>query len=671
MNVTNSVEFVDTNLSSVATTGSYILTKGQDYTMCVPFLTVYGCSDDYNNHLIDVYMDDTGGTARINFERAATNSCQLNIKCYVVEFDPDHVYVQSGTFSNSSNGTVTETVSSGFDQTRTAMVHYWKNGSTTRNGGDHQVRGRVLSNGTQVDFYRSGINGSISGHYFLFSALNDEFIVGHYDMPMTGTSYGLNIPFDSDPINTFVIGSFNPTNNGNGNQRSQTCRIFHYFYNQIRTDRHYTEGTVYVNAQVVTFQDGSDGYIHCAPRAGVTSFGATVTTTTATWSGTRYSTIPMDQDSSIIISGTPYGCARAELANDTTQIDSIWTGMEYTDEYNILFTRNSTGGDNITRSCFSVVDWEGYYVSRGTASGTLDPDITFVKSVQNETIEVEYWTNGFELNKGQDPDNCALFVSYRCEGGGGIQRDHTGTVFMGKPGYVTARRIDGTGYLIVNVSVVEFYPDQVKVQRGITYAAGTTSTVNITTISGGVNKAFLLSTSYSNDGSNNWDRHLIRSRIVDDSQIEFYKHDGAAEFEAAWFLVEDLQDNFITAHDLETNSGDAYLYDDSVTYDHHRCIAIGSNATTNGSYHLDRGPCRFICEASQAFHRPMRSDVYATYSTQYYAMTIIMITRSNRRYVQHWNPSFNSSSTSESATYTSQLGTNLLLLLVIIIIVIA
>ena len=256
-----SVEFVEFTHDAGSTLSGVALTKGQDYTNCVPFFTAHGCSDTLSGHFYDIYFNGTTGSGVINFLRAATDtSCDRKIKCYVVEFDPAEVKVQQGSFvSLPSSATTAYNTPESFTQNKTAMVHYWYSTSATNAWDIHLVRGRVLSNGTQVDMLREQSGGTVTGHYYLFEDIstgNDHFSVWHYSNNFTSSSINIRPPEEyRDPSKAFALCSWACSDGNVTHNDKQTVRFFSYFKSFWRCDRQTGSNTIYSQTQIIKFNN--------------------------------------------------------------------------------------------------------------------------------------------------------------------------------------------------------------------------------------------------------------------------------------------------------------------------------------------------------------------------------------------------------------------------------
>jgi len=580
-----SVEFIEYTFTT--TSGDVSLTQGQDYANCIPFMTLHGATDQMNHKCTDIYFGGTTESGVITFERAVTNGTNTYIKCYVVEFEPTEIRVQSGEFNSLPGGVTTayDTTVSGFDQTKTAMVHYWTSTSSAQYWAPHLVRGRVLSNGTQVDMYRNHTSGSVSGHYFLFediSSGNDHLLVDHQNGSFTGSTIYFIIPeAQRDLTRTFPLGSF-ASSDTSAYSRRQTTRIIPYFNAYTYCDRGEAVGTVWVAVQHVTFKDTNRVYIVYQTYP---SFSSGVNVLNQTWSRT------CNQPMSSIVSTMPMGISRGS-STTVAEIDQLFCSMKVTGGTSATLQKNSTGYS--TYPTYAVIDWGGAVVSTGTNPSPIDPDISFVKSVENFRVTNAVYYEQHDLSKGQDVSNCVVFSSQRASSGGSAIRIFLHNVLLREPGVVVVKRIDATGNGIVDVSVVEFYPDQVKVQTGV-WEMNSTGTENavIEPVSS-LDRAFVLSTWESND-STWWSRNLIRSRFTTTSGVEFYRNDTGNRVDGTFFVVEDLQDNFRVSHSIGSTTGTVvnhWDYTPNAYHQYFQCLPLASVASDNDNYYTDRNTAR-------------------------------------------------------------------------------
>ena len=580
-----SVEFIEVTQS---TTISHIdLTKNQNYNNCVPFMTLHGCGDYMDSHCQDVWFSGTVASGIINFQRNETRSCNMYIKCYVVEFDPAEVNVQQGSFSALPAGTTTYyTTPESFVKNKTAMVHYWWSTSGSNRWDIHLVRGRVDSsnNGTQVDMYRNEAGGTVSGHYFLFediSAGNDHLIVSHQNSSYTGTSSNRSIPVaQADPTRTFLIGSFACSDGGTAYADRQTARIFTYFRAFSRCDRANGTGTIWYNIQHVTFQDQTRVYV---PFQHYTGFSTTQTTITNGW------TRPCNTNLSTIIATVPMGISRGSTTS-ASETDSLWCSMKITGSTGAQFQRNSVGSNSASYFGYSIVDWGGAVVSTGSNPTPIDPNLSCVKSVENFRMSVPAYQAQRDLSKGQVVANCAVFASQRNSGGAAQTRESLHDVWIREPGVVVAHRTDAGGTGVVDVSVVEFYPDQVKVQMGHwSHWSTGTETTTIEAVSN-TDKAFVIAKWEANEATY-WSRVAIRIRFTATNTIEFYRHDAGNMIGGTFFVIEDLADNFRVDHYITSGTTTTSFYDNDY-HGYYECLNISSYANSNDAYYVDRGCSR-------------------------------------------------------------------------------
>lgn len=646
-----SVEFIDYALTG--TTAAVNLTKGQDYTNCVPFLSLYGCSDYMDSHFTDVYFSGTTESGVINFDRDETRGCTMNIKCYVVEFDPNEIRVQQGIANGITNSITQHTVASGVDPSKTGLMMYWKSTSGNQYWADHMVRYRLDTvSGTYVDTYRGTNGGSVDGHYFLFEDIspnNDHFIVDHQDKSFTGNANNsLIAEGQRDVTKTIILGNYACTDTTLGNNYSQTVRFISYFNAFSRCDRNYSLGTIYWYVQHLTFKDGSKLYV---PYMSYSYLNGSNTTSTEGWTGYNKG---CNLDTSAVIPTSPYGVARSETGGASSRvasIDSIFTGFELETTKSIRYTRNSAGYSNDTNYFgWQVVDWLGVTLSSGTNPAPLDHDMTFVKSVENFRLNPIYYLDTYELTKGQNWENCVPFVSYRSGSSNAEIREKRNAVWIREPGLVCAHRTDSGGNGIVDVSVVEFYPDKVKVQQGDWVHWGGTD-VRSTLASGVSNtdRAFAVASWECNNAAS-WARTNIRVRFTANDELQFYRANTNDMIGGNWFVVEDLGDNFRVEHYTDSSTGQ-YVQLTSEIFSYYRCcIPFASIATSDDDDNAYDGTARIYVDADHQVFGINKNTAGATTYGSFQIMRFL----DDRRHTQYMAPSMTTTS------YTYDLGDQML-----------
>jgi hypothetical protein len=633
-----SVEFIE--FSTGSNSYSYDLTMGQDYSNCVPFLTTRVNTNYLDNHTWDCYFSGTTESGVLNFS-CYTARTTAYVNCYVVEFDPDEVYVEQGSFNIDSSNTDSVTTSSGFDSSRTFMVHYWKSTEDsyyTRTN----CRGRVTGDGS-LDFYRTDINSSsLNGHWFLAESKTDKFMVEHIEY--TGNGGYVYLSKGYDPLNTFMVGG---GAGGNGGLEDRGCIRLYFVHRGVVYLRTADIADVkYMSAQIIEFQEQDK--IHVPQSYGV-SLGAT--STVYNWDREDRMQIPTTSGFSMAIKATPYfdmiweesGNKRAE-ASSTIKLDN---------EYQLSLEKPTHSETTYPSNVFAV-DWKGYDTDIGTNASPLDPEHSFVKSVENVRILVEEWQGGKILTKGQDLDNCVIFASQTSSAADTNLSCYLHDVFFSKKAnMVCARRLSSGNEGQVDVSVVEFYPDQVRVQSGH-FTRYTMSTEYTTAIPQTVDtdKTFLLVKWNNDTGSTYFNYSTVRCRIIDGDTLGFFKFTDTGTTSFTWFLAEDItEDNrcFDVTHITSTNS---YSYYDITAgteyYPVYSTFLLHSYATTDAG-NMDRVGFRVW----QDFPGKFRINKRDSGTDNYHNLQIVRITRDGRpRSVFYGRTGSQSGGTTDTFTYT-------------------
>lgn len=157
---------------------SYNLTKGQDTANCVPFATLYasvGSAQGYELYP-DIYFESG---PKVTAQRSWTTGT-LYLKIYVVEFNPNKVKVQQGTVNfDTGNYSASSPKQPALQSDRSAIVCYYRQIGSSLWWDASEVMIYSIDDGT-INFYRNA-KIEMSGHWYVFEALNDEFVVQSYD----------------------------------------------------------------------------------------------------------------------------------------------------------------------------------------------------------------------------------------------------------------------------------------------------------------------------------------------------------------------------------------------------------------------------------------------------------------------------------------------------------
>jgi len=637
--IVKSVEYVEIDVLSTELDVSSSLTKGQDYRNCVPFMTSHSTNDYLDSKLFDMYFSGTFINGIINFSRGNLRVSTATIKCYVVEFYPSQVKVQQGTFDNSSATTDTVTLPISLNsKDKAAVVFSWKTTSSSQQYRALVVRGRVLDE-TSMDFYRNYVDGSCTGHWFLFEDLVNNFKVTHKDSSYTSAGQTLTIDDGRcvDPLRTFLLGSYASAGVNTGYLTRGTTRIFLYSNGAIRSDKQdVSYYTIYWNCQVIEFLDQEKIYVPFDHF--LTSF-TTATQTRAV--GDQPNNVPFicDMDYSMVISSMPQGMCRA---NQTVvaAMKEAFVSVELVDGASIEYTKGAAVYANYP-AYVTAVDWMGITVDIGTNDSPIpeggEPGESFVKSVENFRFTLDDYFGARVLSKGQNWLNCAIFSSTRGTGGDNINQNMA-NVYIVSPGIVCFKAWDTTAQ-IIDVSVVEFWPDQVKVQHQNSYLKTTTTTTTEIEELSDINKCLITSATFVAGASADGRQNMVRTGFLDNTTVEFYRYTSTYATDVSFFIVEDLQDNFDSVHFKgDFTSANQNIYDDTHNWDYSNTFIITSYASANVSTTPSRS---FISAYYAGEFKPTYLVKYdASYYTVYYYTTVVKFNQKSK-HVQHFSATFN------------------------------
>jgi len=203
-----SIEPCDIGLTSAQTTNTYTMTLGQVAANTVPFATYYivtaaSTADDYSAYVFDLSISGTTVTAT---RYDTGTSAALNIYMYLVEFNPDVVRVQKGTFTISASTSTTSAITNAVDQTKTFLVFYYQSSSTAVQQPEFNVRGRFTADNELT--FSTVATTTLTGTWYVVEDLGNNWDVQKADINIaSGTSSNTGLITTVDMTKTFVVGS--------------------------------------------------------------------------------------------------------------------------------------------------------------------------------------------------------------------------------------------------------------------------------------------------------------------------------------------------------------------------------------------------------------------------------------------------------------------------------
>jgi len=624
-NFVESVEFIEYTLAGTALSGTATLSGSQDLSNCVPFMTSHGGSDYQDSHMLDIYFESS---ATVVFKRATQRSNALTIRCYIVEFNSEEVRVQQGSFDLNSQNTDTITLGTTLSGTdRAAMTHFWWSSSSSQGFSYHFVRGRVVDTAT-VDFYRNNTSASCQGHWYLFEDLGNNFRVTHHSNSYSSSGQTTVIKTDRsgiDPLRSFLIGSYASASSSTYTSRG-TTRLFFYSDGTIRSDKGDSSYyTVYWAMQIVEFLDKTKVYTPFDNHLLNNMTDSESSKTLSRGNDATISPLVFNPNTSIVVHGGPQGLVRCN-STSTAAINQIFVSAKLSGN-DSLYLERSGSGNYVYPSTLTVVDWAGIDIDIGTNNDPIPegdgPGESFVKSVETFRLTVEQNFSYKVLSKGQNWRNCVIFASHHGTSGDYMTR-HIFNVYLLEPGIVCAFRWSTSGQGIVEISVVEFWPEQVKVQhKNVTLYGQSTTTTDIEEVAD-INKCFITSKTFTSANVTRHSDSMVRVRFVDTDTVEYYRYSSSYEVDTSIFVVEDLKDNFVTRHFQGSSSaGWNDIYDDEHVSGYNNTFLICSYASANGGGYPSRGAIRSFL-AMEDWLRVNKSD--SSYYGLYWSLTTVKFT---------------------------------------------
>jgi len=531
-NIVKSVEKFDLALSALTVSGQ--LSKSQNVDNCVPFMSTRGNSSTMRAHITDAYFSSTGSDDFINVARAYNNGTNY-CKVYVVEFDPNEVKVQQGSFTLDGTTNTTVTIS-GVDQDRAAMSFYNVGTTGTDYASANLVRGKFASN-SSLEFRRGTTNQSVNGHYFVFEALKDQFTVQSSDWSNVSTT-----DIELNPM-SFVKGlllSSYYSDYGGNSPPYHYARTFLWSRKNIRINKSSGSSTVYGTSFFIEFADNKRHTQQWYPY-----FSSSATSVQY---DLKY---PVDLDYSMAILDNFQSIVTVSFNNSSYTHNAFCTA-ELLTASGVEIYRNNSGA--VSYGSLQVFDWKGVDISIGSNSSPLASGISCVKSVENSIITItgEDKYIDYALTKGQDISNCVPFISSR--GDSNTYSKQMYNVWFESPNLVCINRGGNTGAIsVIHLNIVEFYPEQVKVNSDVIYISGQYYTTTISSVD--LSKTVLIfNGSLATNG--NADSSYVRGKFTSASGIELYRMGTAGNWNGTYYTFEDLKNNF----EVEQHTGSFSSY---------------------------------------------------------------------------------------------------------------
>jgi len=563
ISLVNSVQNIEHTFPDTDTQTYSTLLSGTDITQCVPFVSWYGDTDYPSAQFFDTWFEDSVDGPRVYFQRTEAKSTSLYLKINVVEFDPAKVKVYQGvlpTLIGYSPETIT-TVSGGpFNTERAALRFYNRTSSTSDHVNYHLCRGSLTTYsgtyGEDITFGRYfGTTDNNFGHYYIFESITDDFTVKHYVGELNGSSSTDISTGGHDTHNSFLLSSYYGNESGQGDLYQSTIKSYFKDSNYVRIVRINGSVIVWYNTQLIEFNNSAtmSGTYYCPKITGYYSMDESQTEC-------EFSINPVSEKAILVPVQTPTSCNATTLSQQSDAFVAAWLTASGT----TLKIKRASMTTSVYPTCY-IVDWEGkqvpQYLGTGTISETVSSGISPVKSVENISTNLLDYVGSVRLSKGQDVSNCAVFSSGYCDNTGSydLQYQHElFTYFRGDELYFE-RGCPDYEYTL-NLSVVEFYPNQVKVQQGNFIIESGQSSVTVTIDEVDVSKTFLVFGHLTSSSSSGWGFHLCRGHIFDNTSLVFeYGITSTHTRYGSYFIVENLQDWWSVDH-YNSSSFDGIVY---------------------------------------------------------------------------------------------------------------
>jgi hypothetical protein len=217
------------------------------------------------------------------------------------------------------------------------------------------------------------------------------------------------------------------------------------------------------------------------------------------------------------------------------------------------------------------------------------------------------------MTKGQRPENCVPFASWRMGSDDytmtRIMRSHYTDIINSKvisysDGSGSGGSLDETAY------IVEFDPEQVKVQRFFRSMTGTSTTITIDPVDR--SRTFIWFSYAVNHYQDFWDDTLTTAEFTSDSLLTFRRYASGGTVTLTVYLIECLQDQWYVKR-IDTGSQTGTSFYDYANFHYadsgntHRFIQ-GSYSSSAANYNTDRACLRLYPRQDHGFQWNRQTD---------------------------------------------------------------
>ncbi|MFA6887321.1 MAG: hypothetical protein WCQ65_10170 [Fermentimonas sp.] len=541
LNIVKSVEPIEFTFSSTAE--SFQLTKSQNGDYCVPFMSHSinaNMSGYFNRYFTDVTITGSLMDPTVVFSKSNSTSANY-MQAYIVEFNPEEINVISGDFSIGSGASSTTATVSGIDTTKSMLLCYYNTTDDSRLAYHHFLRFYFSASDT-ITFTRGGTSGSITGHYFVVEDLGNNYSVDHVTFSNSGTSQQVRISNFHNQHNMMTFGSyyFNSTTEY---PYYSVARFYNVYDSCVTCHRSNSDtGAIYGAIQRVKF-NVPDSVRMVQKR---TAYIGT-SNSSADWilSG------DLNLDTSIVSNTSLLNTSALNSSSTDTQEEGFFK-FKFTDSQTVNISRGQTGHD--TAYSIEVIDWAGYTTRSGVEPSpkitALDEVNSIVRSI--EEIDISSSSNflNVPLTKGQIVANCVPFITHKVNSN---EQDRIMfDAYFFEPDILVLATTGSCTHEYKGY-VVEFEPDQVRVQQGTFYCSATTNT---TTISGvDLSKAALRFYNQCFAGGQSFYYSTVRGRFSSNSELEFCCNTTGGNPHGHYYVFEALDDQFSVQSGLLNMTG--------------------------------------------------------------------------------------------------------------------
>jgi len=251
----------------------------------------------------------------------------------------------------------------------------------------------------------------------------------------------------------------------------------------------------------------------------------------------------VNPNTSIISNSNPISAGQATTSTDSYYY-TCFINNELTNSGTITSQRYSNNATNYF--ILDVIDFVGYTTFSGVSAPVADQSL--LKSFESFDFTHTSDYHILEQTKGQNLNNCVPFMTSNSSSTGGFLNSCRPEVFF-LDNMIHLKTIDERGSRYINLNLVEFNPNRIKIQSGHYVLSSSDLSTTVTIDEVDLDHAFLIHNWHGDTSNYYWAYHLIRGTFSSNVELLFDRGVlGSTVIMGSWWVVEALDNAFEVSH---------------------------------------------------------------------------------------------------------------------------